>query len=149
MQIPGNAYPLDQQLTCEVKGRDLVAGVPKTVIVNSDEIRESLAEPTNAIVEAVLLALGEDAALELAADIVDKEHIVLTGGGAPVAEPRRALARGDGTTRHGLRRPHQRGRPRERQDARPHGAFEGGDNRLTSIDGAAVLLASPSTLSST
>ena len=76
----GNAYPLEQQLTTEVKGRDLVAGIPKTVVVNSDEIREALAEPTNAIVEAVLLAL-EKTPPELAADIVDK-GIVLTGGGA-------------------------------------------------------------------
>jgi len=82
MQI-GNAYPLDQQRTTEVKGRDLVAGVPKTVVVNSDEIREALAEPTNAIVEAVLLAL-EKTPPELAADIVDK-GIVLTGGGALLA----------------------------------------------------------------
>jgi rod shape-determining protein MreB and related proteins len=76
----GNAYPLDQQLTLEVKGRDMVAGIPKTVVVNSDEIREALAEPINAIVEAVLLAL-ERTPPELAADIVDK-GVVLTGGGA-------------------------------------------------------------------
>jgi rod shape-determining protein MreB len=76
----GNAYPLEQQLTMEVKGRDMVAGVPKTVVVNSDEIREALAEPINQIVEAVLLAL-ERTPPELAADIVDK-GIVLTGGGA-------------------------------------------------------------------
>jgi rod shape-determining protein MreB len=76
----GNAYPLEQQLTMEVKGRDMVAGIPKTVVVNSDEIRDSLAEPTNAIVEAVLSAL-ESTPPELAADIVDK-GIVLTGGGA-------------------------------------------------------------------
>src|SRR6195952_620721 len=76
----GNAYPLEQQKTCEVKGRDLVAGIPKTVVVNSDEIREALAEPINAIVEAVLVAL-EKTPPELAADIVDK-GIVLTGGGA-------------------------------------------------------------------
>jgi rod shape-determining protein MreB len=76
----GNAYPLEQQLTMEVKGRDMVAGIPKTVVVNSDEIRESLAEPTNAIVEAVLVAL-ERTPPELAADIVDK-GIVLTGGGS-------------------------------------------------------------------
>src|ERR1700760_2554238 len=76
----GNAYPLERQLTTEVKGRDLVAGIPKTVVVNSDEIREALSEPTNAIVEAVLLAL-EKTPPELAADIVDK-GIVLTGGGA-------------------------------------------------------------------
>jgi len=76
----GNAYPIEPQLTMEVKGRDMVAGIPKTVIVNSDEVREALAEPINAIVEAVLLAL-ERTPPELAADIVDK-GIVLTGGGA-------------------------------------------------------------------
>ena len=76
----GNAFALDEQLSMEVKGRDMVAGVPKTVIVNSDELREALAEPINAIVEAVLLAL-ERTPPELAADIVDK-GIVLTGGGA-------------------------------------------------------------------
>jgi rod shape-determining protein MreB len=76
----GNAYPLDEQMTMEVKGRDMVAGIPKTVVVNSDEIREALAEPINAIVEAALLAL-ERTPPELAADIVDK-GVVLTGGGA-------------------------------------------------------------------
>jgi rod shape-determining protein MreB len=76
----GNAYPLDEQVTMEVKGRDMVAGIPKTVVVNSDEIREALAEPINAIVEAALLAL-ERTPPELAADIVDK-GVVLTGGGA-------------------------------------------------------------------
>ncbi len=64
----------------EVKGRDLVAGVPKTVVVNGDEIRDALSEPINAIVEAVKIAL-ERTPPELAADIVDK-GIVLTGGGA-------------------------------------------------------------------
>jgi rod shape-determining protein MreB and related proteins len=76
----GNAYPLDEPVHMEVKGRDMVAGIPKTVVVNSDEIRESLAEPINAIVEAVLVAL-ERTPPELAADIVDK-GVVLTGGGA-------------------------------------------------------------------
>ncbi|HVW28966.1 MAG TPA: rod shape-determining protein [Polyangiaceae bacterium] len=76
----GNAYSLDEQMTMEVKGRDMVAGIPKTVVVNSDEVREALAEPINAIVEAALLAL-ERTPPELAADIVDK-GVVLTGGGA-------------------------------------------------------------------
>lgn len=76
----GNAYPLEQQATMEVKGRDMVAGVPKTIVVHSDEIREALSEPINAIVDAVLIAL-ERTPPELAADIVDK-GIVLTGGGA-------------------------------------------------------------------
>jgi len=76
----GNGYPLEKQLTMEVKGRDMIAGIPKTVVVNSDEIRDALSEPLNAIVEAVLTAL-ERTPPELAADISDK-GIVLTGGGA-------------------------------------------------------------------
>jgi rod shape-determining protein MreB len=76
----GSAYPLDEVLTMEVKGRDLVAGVPRTLTVNSDEIREALAEPVHAIVEAVRVVL-ERTPPELSADIVDK-GIVLTGGGS-------------------------------------------------------------------
>jgi len=76
----GSAYPDLERKTMEVKGRDLVAGVPRTVEVNSDEIRDSLAEPINAIVDAVKIAL-ERTPPELAADIVDK-GIVLTGGGS-------------------------------------------------------------------
>jgi rod shape-determining protein MreB len=76
----GNAYPLEEPLTMEVKGRDLVAGVPRTVVVNSDEIRDALAEPINSIVEAVMSAL-EKTPPELSADIKDR-GIVLTGGGA-------------------------------------------------------------------
>ena len=76
----GNAYPLEESLTMEVKGRDLVAGVPRTVVVNSDEIRDALAEPINSVVEAVMGAL-EKTPPELSSDIKDK-GIVLTGGGA-------------------------------------------------------------------
>jgi rod shape-determining protein MreB len=76
----GNAYPLDEGLVMEAKGRDLVAGVPRTVVVNSDEIRDALAEPINSIVEAVMGAL-EKTPPELSSDIKDK-GIVLTGGGA-------------------------------------------------------------------
>ncbi|MBK6846964.1 MAG: rod shape-determining protein [Proteobacteria bacterium] len=76
----GNAYPPDELLTMEVKGRDLVAGVPKTITTNSDEIREALAEPINAILDAVRVVL-ERTPPELSADIVDK-GIVLTGGGS-------------------------------------------------------------------
>ncbi|HOW16773.1 MAG TPA: rod shape-determining protein, partial [bacterium] len=76
----GSAYPGDQVETMEVKGRDLVAGVPRTIIVNSDEIRDSLSDPINAIVDAVKVAL-ERTPPELAADIVDK-GVVLTGGGS-------------------------------------------------------------------
>jgi rod shape-determining protein MreB len=76
----GNAYPVGEPISMEVKGRDLVAGVPKTVTITSDEIRDALAEPINTIIEAVRIAL-ERTPPELAADIVDK-GIVLTGGGA-------------------------------------------------------------------
>ncbi len=76
----GNAYPLDEPLTMEVKGRDLVAGVPRTLVINSDEIRDALAEPINSIVDAVMGAL-EKTPPELCSDIKDK-GIVLTGGGA-------------------------------------------------------------------
>jgi rod shape-determining protein MreB len=76
----GSAYPLDEVLTVEVKGRDLVAGVPKTLTINSDEIRDALGEPVNAIVEAVRVVL-ERTPPELSADIVDR-GIVLSGGGA-------------------------------------------------------------------
>lgn len=76
----GNAYPSGKETTMEVKGRDLLAGVPKTIEVGSDEIREALSETVNGIVEAVKITL-ERTPPELAADIVDK-GIVMTGGGA-------------------------------------------------------------------
>jgi len=76
----GNAYPVDEVRTMFVKGRDLVAGVPKTLEVNAEDVREALVEPVNAIIEATKIAL-ERTPPELAADIADK-GIVLTGGGA-------------------------------------------------------------------
>ena len=76
----GSAYPDDVEQSMEVKGRDLVSGIPKTLSINGSEIREALSEPVNAIVEAVRIAL-ERTPPELAADIVDK-GIVLAGGGA-------------------------------------------------------------------
>lgn len=76
----GNAYPLEEPQTMQVKGRDMIAGVPRTVEITSDEVREALAEPVSAIVDAVRVAL-ERTPPELAADIVDK-GIVLAGGGA-------------------------------------------------------------------
>jgi rod shape-determining protein MreB len=79
MQL-GSAVPLGEKLTMEVKGRDLVAGIPKTLLINDAEIREALAEPVSNIVETVKIAL-ERTPPELAADIVDK-GIVLAGGGA-------------------------------------------------------------------
>jgi rod shape-determining protein MreB len=76
----GSAYPLKDELTMEIKGRDLVEGVPKTLTISDAEIREALAEPVATIVEAVKMAL-ERTPPELSADIMDK-GIVLSGGGA-------------------------------------------------------------------
>ncbi|MDP8257035.1 MAG: rod shape-determining protein [Candidatus Alcyoniella australis] len=76
----GTAYPTDEVQTMEVKGRDLVAGIPKTIEINADEIRDSMLDPINTIVNAVKVAL-ERTPPELASDIVDK-GIVLAGGGA-------------------------------------------------------------------
>lgn len=76
----GSAYPTEELKTLAIKGRDLVAGVPKSLEVNSEDIREALMESVNAIVEAAKIVL-ERTPPELAADIADK-GIVLTGGGA-------------------------------------------------------------------
>ncbi len=76
----GSAYPLKEELTMEIKGRSLVEGVPKTLTITDSEVREALAEPISAIVEAVRQAL-ERTPPELSADIMDK-GIVLSGGGA-------------------------------------------------------------------
>jgi rod shape-determining protein MreB len=76
----GTAYPLDEPLTMEIKGRDLIEGIPKTLTVTDTEIREALAEPISLIVDAVRVAL-ERTPPELSADIVDR-GIVLTGGGS-------------------------------------------------------------------
>ena len=77
----GSAYPMGgERWTMEVKGRDLIDGIPKTIVIGDDEIREALREPIMTIVDAVRTAL-ERTPPELAADIVDK-GIVLTGGGA-------------------------------------------------------------------
>jgi len=76
----GSAYPSDEQKSMIVKGRDLVAGVPKTLEIHAEDIREALQEPVNAIIEATKIAL-ERTPPELAADIADK-GIVLSGGGA-------------------------------------------------------------------
>lgn len=76
----GNAHPGEQIETIEVKGRDLVTGIPKILTIDSDEIRNAITEQVETIVETVRIAL-EQTPPELAADIVDK-GIVLTGGGA-------------------------------------------------------------------
>ena len=76
----GEAFPSEEIRTMEVKGRDLVTGIPKTQMINSEEIREAISEQLNAIVEAVMVCL-ERTPPELAADIIDR-GIFLAGGGA-------------------------------------------------------------------
>ena len=76
----GSAYPLDDEITLEVKGRDSVAGLPKTIHITSQEIREALADTVASIVDAVRNAL-ERCPPELSADLVDR-GFVLAGGGA-------------------------------------------------------------------
>jgi rod shape-determining protein MreB len=80
----GTASPTAKTDTMEIKGRDLVAGIPKVVVATSDEIREALVEPIHAIVETVHLTL-EKTPPELAADIVDR-GIMLVGGGSLLRE---------------------------------------------------------------
>ena len=76
----GSAYPLEEEMTLEVRGRDLIAGLPKMVTVTSEEVREALQEPLRAIVESVKIAL-ERTPPELAADLIEL-GIMMAGGGA-------------------------------------------------------------------
>jgi rod shape-determining protein MreB len=86
----GSAAPLDEELTMEVKGRDSVAGLPKTLHISSQEIREALADTMNSITELVRNAL-ERCPPELSADLVDRGFI-LAGGGAMIRDLDRLLS---------------------------------------------------------
>lgn len=78
----GSAYPVEGEAPreMEIKGRDLISGIPKTITINEDEIREALSEPVNTILDTIKVTL-ENTPPELAADIIDR-GIVLAGGGA-------------------------------------------------------------------
>ena len=76
----GSVFPLPEELSLEVKGRDQITGLPKTITISSEEVRQALIEPMKSIVELVKSTLEETPA-ELSADLVDK-GIVLAGGGA-------------------------------------------------------------------
>jgi rod shape-determining protein MreB len=76
----GSAFRLEQEEEMEIKGRDLVAGIPKTMKISSVEVREALSEPLQQIVDALMQSL-EKTPPELASDIVDR-GIVMTGGGS-------------------------------------------------------------------
>ena len=94
----GSAYPLEQELTMEAKGRDLVAGLPKTLTVTSAEIREALQEPISTIVESIRVTL-ERCPPELSADLVER-GIVLAGGGALIRGLDKLLAEETGLPVH-------------------------------------------------
>ncbi|HZX11077.1 MAG TPA: rod shape-determining protein [Acidobacteriota bacterium] len=79
MQI-GSAHPLDEPMTLEIKGRDLREGIPKTIVVDDQEIREAIEDIVESIIEAIKISL-EKTPPELSADIIDR-GIVITGGGA-------------------------------------------------------------------
>jgi rod shape-determining protein MreB len=114
----GSAYPLGDEMSMEVKGRDLVAGLPKTLTITSEEIREALQEPVSAIIEAIRITL-ERCPPELSSDLVDR-GIVMAGGtsqlrgldkliaehtGLPVhlaEDPMTAVAEGTGVVLHEL-----------------------------------------------
>ncbi|HEX4906052.1 MAG TPA: rod shape-determining protein [Acidimicrobiales bacterium] len=76
----GSAWPLQEELTAEIRGRDLVTGLPKTILTSTEEIREAIEEPVQAIVDAVKVTLDKTPP-ELAADIME-QGIMLAGGGA-------------------------------------------------------------------
>ena len=90
----GSAFTLDQELTMEVRGRDSVAGLPKTLLITSQEIRECLSDTFNSIIEVVRSAL-ERCPPELSADLVDR-GIVLAGGGSLVRNLDRLLSEATG-----------------------------------------------------
>jgi len=111
----GSAYPLDKPLTMEIKGRNLIEGVPKTITVDDSEIRESLSECVSTIMNAVRVAL-ERTPPELSADISDR-GIVLTGGGALIKNLRQAHPRGNRPAGFDCRRSVVQRRAGHRQDA--------------------------------
>jgi rod shape-determining protein MreB len=99
----GSAWPLDEELLAEVRGRDLVTGLPKTVTISSEEIRDAIDEPVTAIVDAVKATLDKTPP-ELAADIME-QGIMLTGGGALLKGLDRRLAHETGMPIHIAKHP--------------------------------------------
>jgi len=86
----GSAWPLDEELTADIRGRNIISGLPRTVPLTTEQVREALAEPLSAIVDAVKTTLDKTPP-ELAADIME-QGIMVTGGGALLAGINRRLA---------------------------------------------------------
>ena len=107
----GSAYELEEELHAEIRGRDLVTGLPKTVVISTQEIRKAIDEPVSAIVDAVKVTLDRTPP-ELAADIME-QGIVLTGGGALLHGLDSRLHPGDGHAHRGGPRPAELRRHRQ------------------------------------
>jgi rod shape-determining protein MreB and related proteins len=90
----GSAFPLDEPVTMEIKGRDLIEGIPKALTITDAEIREALSEPISIILNGIRVAL-ERTPPELSADIIDR-GIVLTGGGSLLKNLDKLLREGTG-----------------------------------------------------
>jgi len=86
----GSAWPLDEELTADIRGRDLISGLPRSVAITTEQVREALAEPVSAIVDAVKTTLDRTPP-ELAADIME-QGITIAGGGALLAGLDRRLS---------------------------------------------------------
>ncbi len=86
----GSAWPLDEELTADIRGRDLISGLPRTIPLTTEQVREALSEPVSAIVDAVKATLDRTPP-ELAADIME-QGIMITGGGALLAGIDRRLS---------------------------------------------------------
>ena len=109
----GSAFPLPDEPEAEIRGRDMVSGLPRTVVVSSAEIRQALEEPLHAIIDAVRTTLDQTPP-ELAGDIMDR-GIVLTGGGALLRGLDERLRHETGMPVHVAEDPLDLGRPRRRQ----------------------------------
>ncbi len=94
----GSAYPVDEETSMEVKGRDLVAGLPKTLTITSEEVREALQEPVSSIIDAIRITL-ERCPAELSADLVDR-GMILAGGGALLKNMDKLIAEQTGLPVH-------------------------------------------------
>jgi rod shape-determining protein MreB len=94
----GSAITLEQELTMEVKGRELSAGLPRTVTIRSEEVREALKEPLSSILESIRITL-ERCPPELSADLIER-GIVIAGGGALLRGIDRLVAKETGLPVH-------------------------------------------------
>ncbi len=128
----GSAFPLEEELHAEIRGRDLVTGLPKTIVVSTEEIRKAIDEPVSAIVDAVKVTLDKTPP-ELAADIME-QGIVLTGGGALLHGLDARLAARDRDADRRRPRPAELRRHRQRPVPRGvRGAQAGADHLLVSL----------------